>query len=68
MSRQLPWESFDTELFIKEIAQLPAIWDSLHEGDLAVRQTTSMTRENTFKKFTFVFPEFVKQCIELTRF
>jgi hypothetical protein len=40
MSKQSPLESFDTELFINEIEQLQATWDSLPEGDLAVRQTT----------------------------
>ena len=46
MSKQSPLESFDTKLFINEIAQLQAIWDSRPEGDLAVRQTTSVTCEN----------------------
>ena len=36
MSKQSPLESFDTELFINEIAQLQAIWDSFPEEDLAV--------------------------------
>jgi hypothetical protein len=51
MSKQSPLESFDTELFINETALLQAIWDFLPEGDLAVRQTTSMTCENTLKNF-----------------
>ena len=59
MSKHSLVESFDTELFINEIQQLPAIWDSgsssysnkkmhgKHYADLAVRQTTSVTCKNT---------------------
>ena len=60
MSKQSPLESFDTKLFINEIEKLPAIWDSLPEGHLAIHQMTSLTCENTFKKFTFFFPDFEK--------